>query len=216
MQNTHPVDDDSKEWVKIAMPKSVIILLAALFVLIRFNDALAFGPCENKMPKEVSYFPALEECEGNAGVVLTGRFLKSFSVVVRDCNNNDRDPCHTSVKSCGTNQSSPFKVQRTLSALVSRKGKSMKAAIHCLKESGESEVYKLVRRMTIKLRDPVRGPQDVAKICLSNRVKVSNPVEILSVSVAKEAGMTGFNSFCRTQQYLSCDYSYKAICPAYD
>ncbi len=197
------------------MRKLSPILAASIALLLFVPSAMAFGPCKSKMPVGISYLPEVEVCGGKAAIVLTGKYYGSFSAVVRDCNNNDRDPCHPGVGSCGTNQSSPFKVQKVVNAVVLDGGKTKRARIQCLKEKGDSEVYKLVRRTTIKLRNPIRSDKDIVKICLRSRIKAVNDVQIVSTSTERPASNEGYNSACKTQGYLNCDYSYQAICPQY-
>ena len=179
------------------------------------RPALAFGPCSYNMPQEVSYLPEVPACGGNAAVIVRGRYYNAFSIVVRDCNNNDRDPCHTDAQSCGTNQSSPFKTQKVVVARVLRNRKTSLAKIHCLKERGSSEVYKLVRRITIKLRNPARSPYDIAKICLRTRTIALHPVEIISVLSERKSPLFGYSAVCSTQGYLNCSIAYADICPNY-
>ena len=191
---------------------SFLVLFAAL--LLPFSSASAFGPCVEKIPNDVAYSPSLKECGNRAAIILAGRYYNSFSAVVRDCNNNDRDPCNKGETSCGTNRSSPFKVQRKLvgTGLFTRSNKIKKIRIHCLREAGTSEVYKLVRRMTIKLKNPVRSPADVAKLCLKTRTLEINPVEVVTAKVERFSPNAGSTAVCATQGYLDCDISYEAIC----
>lgn len=183
-------------------------VVACLIVLASAQSALAFGPCQRVMPQDVGYLPSVNACGGRAAIVLSGRYYNAFSVVLRACDNGDRDPCYKNLDSCGTNASSPFKVQTTLNAKVRRSpsGQTFQAKIHCLKETGSSKVYRLVRRLTIKRVNPVVNPSsDVLKICLSSRTLASNPVEIVSVGSARPAGNTGFNRNCLRQKYLGCN-----------
>lgn len=195
---------------------STLVVLFACVILCAQN-AMAFGPCTPKFPKEVSYIPELAQCGGKAAIILSGRLRNSFSVVVRACDNGDRDPCYKNADSCGTNQSSPFKVQRSIFATVMSDGEEVPARIHCLKEKGTSTVYRMVRRLTIKRVNPVRNPStDVLKICLPSRIRSRNPVTIVSTGAVIKAGNTGFNEACLTQRYLGCDLeaAISRICPA--
>jgi len=188
------------------MKKYLNYLLFVGVLGISFN-AWAFGPCLSWMPDGVSYLPNIAACGNKAGVVLTGKYYNAFSVVLRDCQNGDRDPCHRQVGSCGTNASSPFKVQKIVYAIVTKKNKRVGAKIHCFKERGNAAVYTIVRRLTIKLRDPARTPADVAKICLRNRNAAFNNVSIKKVVSAKAPVDIGWNAACTTQPYLGCNYS---------
>ena len=181
------------------------------FILVTLSFALpqsahAFGPCTRSFPDNVSYIPELNECGGKAAIILSGSLKNAFSVVVRACDNGDRDPCYKNADSCGTNYSSPFKVQQTIPATINREGKVSSATIHCLKEKGNSSVYRMVRRMTIKRVNPVRDTsKDVLKICLSSRIRAFNPVTIVSTGTPSGVGNTGYNAACATQKYLGCD-----------
>lgn len=180
------------------------------------QPAHAFGPCSRAFPENVSYIPELNECGGKAAIILSDKLKNAFSVVVRACDNGDRDPCHKSADSCGTNASSPFKVQKKIQATINREGVLYPATIHCLKERGDSSVYRMVRRMTIKRVNPVRNvSKDVYKICLSSRTRARNPVTIVSTGAVSGIGSTGWNTACETQKYLGCDLNaaLNKICP---
>jgi hypothetical protein len=134
------------------------IAFAVAVSLLASTQAFAFGPCSRTFPKNVSYIPELEQCGGKAAIILSESLRNSFSVVVRACDNSDRDPCYKNVDSCGTNASSPFKAQKTIQATINREGEILPAKIFCLKERGDTNVYRMVRRMTIKRVNPVRNP----------------------------------------------------------
>lgn len=185
-----------------------LVSVVAISVFFAPHTASAFGPCKKQFPAGVSYLPSVSQCDGKAAIVLSADLKNSFSVVVRACDNGDRDPCYNylGVRSCGTNASSPFKVQKTIDAVIERQGVQTSAKIHCLKEAGNSKVYKMVRRLTIKRVDPVRNPaKDVYKICLPSRTRAFNEVTIVSTGAVKLAGSTGFNAACPSQRYLGCD-----------
>lgn len=192
-----------------------VLFVAAFFLSFGTSSVFAFGPCSPVFPEGLSYLPAAEQCGGDAAVVVWGRYRRAFSVVVRDCNNNDRDPCNKSEASCASNDSSPFKANKILSARIMRKNKEIPARVFCLNEPGTSEVYKLVRRITIKLRNPVRSDADVAKICLRTRVNAVRAVEILSSALEQKVGKNGYSAVCEAQPYLNCSIAYADICPQY-
>lgn len=180
------------------------------------QPAYAFGPCSRVFPEDVSYIPELNECGGKAAIILSDKLKNSFSVVVRACDNGDRDPCYRNADACGTNASSPFKVQKTIEATINREGTLYPATIHCLKERGDSSVYRMVRRLTIKRVNPVRDVnKDVFKICLSSRTRARNPVNIVSTGRVSGVGSTGYNASCATQKYLGCDLNavLARVCP---
>lgn len=194
------------------MKSSLLFLVAILCLPL---GAWAFGPCSNTYPAGVAYLPNPSECGGKAAIVLWGKYTNSFSAVARDCNNNDRDPCHTEANSCGTNQSSPFKAQKILSVKLRYSGRKYAGKVHCLKESGDSEVYKLVRRITIKVTNPVRSSADLLKLCLKSRTTATRKVKILSVQSVRVLPNYGWTSVCATQGYLNCPLAYADICPQY-
>lgn len=191
------------------------IFVAAAFSALSGQVAHAFGPCTNAFPEGLSYSPSVEACDGKAAVILFGPLRNSFSAVVRDCNNNDRDPCHSGEKSCATNASSPFKAVKIVRGKVLRNDRQYDATIHCMRERGDSEVYKLVRRITVKKVNPVRKSSDVLKVCLRTRTSPVRPVTIVSTTSFRIPGNTGFNNACSTQGYLNCSIAYSDVCPAY-
>lgn len=192
------------------------IFLALFLSIFSANSAWAFGQCSDSIPAQIGYAPALDICGGTAAIILGARYRNAFSAVVRDCNNNDRDPCHTAVDSCPTNASSPYKTQKKFSAsvLFSRTKKPVPATINCLREPGSSSAFVIVRRMTIKLRNPA-GPNDILKLCLHSRTKTLHSLKIISASQVHFSANSGAIPFCLKQGYLNCDYSYQAICPKY-
>ena len=194
------------------MKKTLLLLVLILFIT---PSAFPFGACDDAHPKGIAYLPKVKQCGGTAAVAVWGDLYNSFSIVVRDCNNNDRDPCHKQEGSCATNQSSPFKTQKILTARLRYSGKSFGGRVHCLKESGFSEVYKLVRRITVKKVNPVRSPGDLLKLCLRSRTKASRGVRIVSVSSVRKLPTYGWTSVCATQGYLNCPIGYSDICPKY-
>ena len=193
----------------------IALLSASLAAVLFSSSAFAFGPCDSSFPRGVSYEPALPECDGKAAIILSGKFLNSFSVVARACDNGDRDPCFKNADSCGTNASSPFKAQKTIEAIIQGSDSSVPAKIHCLKESGDSKVFKMVRRITIKRRDPVLNPAtDVFRLCLPSRTVARRPVTIIAVGKEKRASNFGYTPSCDTQKYLGCnlDKAIEQIC----
>ncbi len=192
-------------------------ILLFLVVCLSPTASFAFGPCSKVVPDGVSFLPSVRECGGKAAVAVYGKFKNSYSVVVRDCNNDDRDPCNKGPESCGSNFSSPYKAQKIVPVKLQKVGTSrvQPGKLFCLKERGNSEIYKLVRRITIKLVNPVRKPADLPKICLSSRTKATRPVTILESGSARSVASTGYTPVCDSQRYLACDISYANICPKY-
>ena len=197
---------------------SRIIMFKLLVVLLVSANLFAFGPCDKVFPDGVSYSPSETLCDGKAAIIVYGKFANSYSAVVRDCNNDDRDPCHKTAKTCAANSASPYKAQTVWKAVIfdPRKNIERKGQVFCLKERGDSQVYKLVRRITIKLQNPISNPNQIAKICLNTRTKAVRPVTILSTYGFKDRRGVGYSAnVCRTQGYLNCNISYSKICPKY-
>lgn len=203
--------------IKYSVMKFSSIIIAVGLILLLSTPSFAFGPCSNIVPEGVSFLPSVDECGGKAAVAVYGKFKNSYSVVVRDCNNDDRDPCNKGASSCGSNFSSPYKSQKIVPVKLQKVGSNRLQAgrLFCLKERGDSAVYKLVRRITIKLVNPVRRPADLPKICLKSRTKATRPVTIVESAAARNIASTGYTSVCKTQRYLACDVSYANICPQY-
>ena len=203
-----------------AMAQSVRIakfgVLALVFIIGFGSRASAFAPCSPFFPDGLGYIPSVSQCNGRAGIVVWGELKNAFSVVVRDCKNNDRDPCNKSDASCGSNFSSPFKAQSIIPVTIQRQGQNRvrQARLFCMKERGDSEVYKLVRRITIKKVNPVRRDSDIARICLSTRTRAVRPLTIVSAGTPRSIAGTGFSPVCNSQPYLACDFSYERICLA--
>lgn len=128
------------------------------------HAAAAQPACMKRVPTSVQYRPSLPQCGGKAAVILSGKYLNAFSVVVRDHHGNDRDPLNPD---CADNLCSPFKVHHRL--------RMAGANVHCLGASGYSQVYKTVRRITIKKKNPVRDIyRDIDRYCLPNGSSLMN------------------------------------------
>lgn len=200
-----------------AIKRTLGLLSTVAVIAFLASPSFAFGPCTNAFPDGVSYLPSVPACRGKAAIAVYGKFINTFSAVVRDCNNDDRDPCNKGPKSCGSNFSSPYKAQSIVNAKIQRAGSEriQSARLFCLKERGDSAIYKLVRRITIKLVDPVRKPSDVAKICLKTRTSAVRPLTILETGAPRSIASTGYSAVCKSQPYLACSVSYANICPSY-
>lgn len=149
--------------MRITFNLSYVSILISLFLGLS-SQAFAFGPCLSDVPETVAYRPTLRECAGNAAVILSGDLKDSFSVVVRDAKNSDRDPRDLT---CEFNWCSPFKVHKVI--------KDSDATIHCLGASGSSPLYDTVRRITIKVKNPVKDRnKDILKYCLNSRTNPLN------------------------------------------
>jgi hypothetical protein len=134
--------------------------------------------CPTDVPSIVQYRPAIAECNGKAGIVLSGKYMNVFSVVVRDRENKDRWP-PTGINGCtayerdilALNKCSAFKAQRVI--LVANKAGN--ATVHCLGASGYSTLFKRVTRMTAKLADVPNSTNDpLARWCLKGPIEALN------------------------------------------
>lgn len=142
---------------------------------INYCNGGRFKPCVcyYDVAREMQYRPAVEECGGNAGVVLTGKYGGVFSAVVRDRENRDRFPVPGSGYGECTleeadainppNRCSAFKTQSTIRVGSGRdKGK-----LYCLGASGYSSIFSLVTRVTVKLADSPNSSEDpIVRWCL--------------------------------------------------
>lgn len=128
--------------------------------------------CAYDVPSSVRYRPAVAECNGKAAAILSGRLLDSFSIVVRDSQNRDRWPeagsgyggCNASLASSENppNSCSAFKVQDKF--LIA----DGSARVYCFGESGYSDLFRDVVRLTVKLNDvPGSNDDDIERYCLN-------------------------------------------------
>jgi hypothetical protein len=133
--------------------------------------------CAGDVSKLVQYRPAIAQCGKRAGIVLSGKYINAFSVVVRDRENRDRWPlefpvtgrgyggCNLSQAKAGLAKCSAYKVQKIIS--VSNPNGSAK--VHCLGQSGYAPLLKGISRITIKLADvPGTNTDPLERLCLKN------------------------------------------------
>ncbi len=197
------------------MKNSVIKILFIFLLFSITNSAFALGSCFPIETDEVIYAPTVAECNHKAGVFLSGNFYDSFSVVFRDCNNNDRDPCYKylGASSCGSNYSSPFKAISKKTVRVSINGEGRYAQLYCFRESGKSDIFdEIVRRITVKLKNPVVSDNDLRRYCLPDRDMRSQKIRVRRVYATDDIAGTGYSAVCNSQQYLACETSYCSIC----
>lgn len=129
--------------------------------------------CSEKVPKGIKYRPALEECDGRAAAILSGNYVNSYSVVLRDSQNRDRFP-PTGYHNCtplqvekGLNRCSAFKCQKIIKTNSSSAFEG-KQQICCFGEAGTDEILAGATRMTIKLRDiPGSNADPLVRVCLN-------------------------------------------------
>ena len=162
--------DARKESVDIANP--------------RMCDGALFKPCvcSADVNRSVQYRPSIAQCGRNAGIVLSGKYLHVFSVVVRDKANQDRYPtvpdangrilkCTLEQAKRGLPQCSVFKVQK----IIKVSNENGDAEVHCLGASGYSRLFRYVSRITVKLADvPGSHGDPLERLCLSGPTKPLN------------------------------------------
>jgi hypothetical protein len=146
----------------------------------KYCQGAFFAPCvcPNDVNRSIQYRPAVTECDGNAAVILSGRYLNSFSAVVRDGENRDRWP-REGMNGCSAferdvlalNKCSAFKAQKVLNVASG----SRKAKVHCLGASGYSSLFRGVTRITVKLADSPNSSNDpLARLCLRHPTRALN------------------------------------------
>lgn len=117
------------------------------------------------MTSEVGYRPSLYECNGNAAVLFRGSLRNNYSVVVRRNGQfNDRDPNNPT---CGTNRCSPYKTQKRMEL--------PEYQVNCLGDSGYSDYFKEVLRISVKFSALVTNaadPRQFEQFCIPD-VKAS-------------------------------------------
>jgi hypothetical protein len=134
--------------------------------------------CPRDVPSIVQYRPAISECGGKAGIVLSGKYKDVFSVVVRDRENKDRWP-PSGINGCSAyerdvlalNKCSAFKAQK----IINVENENGDATVSCLGASGYSTLFKRVVRMTAKLADvPNSSADPLARWCLAGPTQPLN------------------------------------------
>ena len=146
----------------------------------RYCNGQFFKPCicAKDVSNFVQYRPSVKECRNRAAIILSGKYLNVFSVVVRDWLNRDRWPTE-GVNNCtpyerdtlGLNKCSVFKVQKIINVSDSEGN----AEVHCLGASGYSSLFSKVTRITAKLSDIPDSNQDpLIRWCLAGPTKPLN------------------------------------------
>ena len=134
--------------------------------------------CAKDVPALVQYRPAIAECGGKAGIMLSGKYKDVFSIVVRDRENKDRWPPQ-GINGCtpyerdiiALNKCSAFKTQKESEVEVN----GVSYSLHCLGASGYSSLFKRVTRMTAKLADVPNSTTDpLTRWCLAGPTKPLN------------------------------------------
>jgi hypothetical protein len=128
--------------------------------------------CPEDVPAGIVYRPAVTECNGDAAAILFGEYEDIFSIVVRDTQNRDRWPeagsgyggCSADLANSSSppNRCSAFKVQDKFATPDGN------ATVHCFGESGYSEIFSDVSRLTIKFDDdPFSSDDTIGRYCIS-------------------------------------------------
>ncbi len=133
--------------------------------------------CPKDVPTDVSYRPVYAGCGNKAAILLRGRFLRSFSVVVRDSLNRDRFPlpgsgyggCSLELASsvAPPRRCSAFKASSEYFAVID----GVNTRVVCFPESGRSRIFSDVRRMTIKVTN---SATNIRRFCLNGSTRNLN------------------------------------------
>lgn len=127
--------------------------------------------CYQYVSRAMKYRPAVEECDGNAGILFGKKYTGIYSAVVRDSENRDRWP-ESGYGGCtpyerdvlALNKCSAFKVQDIIKV---KDEKNQPYALHCLGATGYSTLFKKVTRITVKLSDlPDSNNDPLVRWCL--------------------------------------------------
>lgn len=147
-----------------------------------FCQGQRFKPCvcSRDVTTDMQYRPAVRECNGNAAVMLYGKYRSSFSVVLRDSENRDRWPTF-GFNGCSfalANSEAPpaycsmFKTQDTV-AVAS--GTTNQGKLHCFGAPGSSPFMRRVVRVTVKLADiPNSNNDPLVRWCLNGPTEPLN------------------------------------------
>jgi len=139
--------------------------------------------CAADVTKLVQYRPSIAQCGKKAGIVMSGKYLSAFSVVVRDRENRDRWPiqfpatgrgyggCTLAQAKTGLARCSAYKVQK----IIKVSNENGNAEVHCLGQSGYAPLMKGISRITIKLKDvPGSNADPLERLCLKNATTALN------------------------------------------
>lgn len=150
--------------------------------VVRYCQGGRFKPCvcAEDVSTDMQYRPAVKECNGNAAVMLYGKYRRSFSVVLRDTENRDRWPV-SGFNGCSfrlaTSDAPPaycsmFKTRRTVAVAA---GTSNQGRLHCFGAPGYSSFMKRVVRVTVKLADVPNSKSDpLVRWCLNGPTEPLN------------------------------------------
>jgi len=147
---------------------------------VQFCQGGRFKPCvcADNVTKLLGYRPSMRECNGNAGIILRGRYRGVFSAVVRDGENRDRWPangvngCTSAEVNSGVARCSVFKSQRRVTRTLSN---GQTERIECLGARGNSPLFRNVRRITLKFKDIPNSSNDpLGRFCLFSPTRSLN------------------------------------------
>ena len=128
--------------------------------------------CADQVTRDMQFRPSIAECAGNAGIILYGKYLSVFSIVLRDSENRDRWPAfgfNGCSKALASSDSPPascsaFKTQKKFRVA---KGTADEGVLYCYGASGYSKLMSRVVRATVKLRDiPGSSTDPLVRWCL--------------------------------------------------
>ncbi len=141
----------------------------------KYCNGQRFTPCicTKSLSADIQYRPSVKECNGAAAAILSGKYQKIFSVVLRDGENRDRYPtpptnfngCSSSQSLRGESRCSAFKTQDSFTIGRGRE----KRTVYCFGASGYSKLLENVVRITAKLRDvPGSNKDPLERWCLDS------------------------------------------------
>ena len=132
--------------------RRILLSFALVLAVAPASYAISNRSCNPKVPKTIQYRPKFADCGGKAAIILDGKYERSFSVVFKKVDHNDRLSNNCPDKNC-----SPFKTQKTLRKNGRR--------IACFGAAGDSPVFRgydpdygfsssfVVRWISIKLKN---------------------------------------------------------------
>jgi len=147
-----------------------------------FCQGERFKPCvcADQVTRDMQFRPSIAECGKNAGIILYGKYLSAFSIVLRDSENRDRWPAsgfNGCSKALATSESPPaycsaFKTQKKFRVA---KGTADEGVLYCFGASGYSKLMSRVVRSTVKLRDvPGSSADPLVRWCLKGPTEPLN------------------------------------------
>jgi len=136
--------------------------------------------CADQVTRDVQFRPSIAECGRNAGIILYGKYLSVFSIVLRDSENRDRWPAfgfNGCSKALASSDSPPascsvFKTQKKFRVA---RGTADEGVLYCYGAPGYSKLMSRVVRATVKLRDiPGSSTDPLVRWCLNGPTEPLN------------------------------------------